>query len=109
MCIVEKAIVPKEVFIPNAITFHLLEHMTNQIEVIDDARLKSDTLFRKNNLQSISLEKCQIESYFKRYAFISYCNKVARANASTNEFSNEETFTMKFKTKLCESKSKLYE
>ena len=40
--IVEKAIVPKEISIPKAMTFHLLEHMANQFEAIDDARLESD-------------------------------------------------------------------
>ena len=41
-CIVEKAIVPKEIFISKAMTFHLLEHMANQSKAIDDARLESD-------------------------------------------------------------------
>ena len=41
-CIVEKTMVPKEISIPKAMTFHLLEHMANQSEAIDDARLKSD-------------------------------------------------------------------
>ena len=41
-CIVEKAIVPKEISIPKAMTFHLLEHMINQSEAIDDAHLESD-------------------------------------------------------------------
>ena len=41
-CIVEKTMVPKEISIPKAMTFHLLEHMANQSEAIDDARLESD-------------------------------------------------------------------
>ena len=41
-CIVEKAIVPKEISIRKTMTFHLLEHMANQSEAIDDARLKND-------------------------------------------------------------------
>ena len=41
-CIVEKAIVPKEIFIPKAMTFHLLDHMANQSEAIDYARFESD-------------------------------------------------------------------
>ena len=41
-CIVEKVIVPKEISIPKAMTFHLLEHMANQSEAIDDDRLESD-------------------------------------------------------------------
>ena len=41
-CIVEKAIVPKEISIPKAMTFHILEHMANQSKAIDDARLESD-------------------------------------------------------------------
>ena len=41
-CIVEKAIVPKEIPIPKAMTFHLLEHMANQSEAIDDAHFESD-------------------------------------------------------------------
>ena len=41
-CIVEKTILPKEISIPKAMTFHLLEHMENQYEAIDDARLESN-------------------------------------------------------------------
>ena len=41
-CIVEKAIVSKEISIPKAMIFHLLEHMANQSEAIDDAHLESD-------------------------------------------------------------------
>ena len=39
---VEKAIAPKEISIPKAMTFHLLQHMANQSEAIDDEHLKSD-------------------------------------------------------------------
>ena len=39
---VEKAIAPKEISIPKAMTFYLLQHMANQSEAIDDEHLKSD-------------------------------------------------------------------
>ena len=39
---VDKAIAPKEISIPKAMTFHLLQHMGNQSEVIDDEHLESD-------------------------------------------------------------------
>jgi hypothetical protein len=41
-CIVEKTTMEKEIFIPKAMTFHLLEHMANQSQAIDDAQLHSD-------------------------------------------------------------------
>ena len=51
-CIVEKAIVPKEISIPKAMTFHLLEHMANQSEAINDARLERDKhIVEMNDLQ----------------------------------------------------------
>ena len=48
-CIVEKALVPKEISIPKAMTFHLLEHMANQSEAIDDACLESDKHIAEQN------------------------------------------------------------
>ena len=39
---IEKAIAPKEISIPKAMTFHLLQHMANQSKAIDDEHLKSD-------------------------------------------------------------------
>ena len=46
---VEKVIVLKEISIPKAMTFHLLKHMANQFEVIDDEHLKSDKHVLKGN------------------------------------------------------------
>ena len=40
--IVEKIVAPKEISIPKAMTFHLLQHMANQSEAIDDEHLESD-------------------------------------------------------------------
>ena len=48
-CIVEKALVPKEISIPKAMIFHLLEHMANQSEAIDDACLESDKHIAEQN------------------------------------------------------------
>ena len=39
---VDKAIAPKEISIPKAMTFHLLQHMANQSEAIDDKHQESD-------------------------------------------------------------------
>ena len=39
---VEKAVAPKEIFIPKAMAFHLLQHMANKSEAIDDEHLESD-------------------------------------------------------------------
>ena len=39
---VEKAVAPKEIFIPKAMAFHLLQHMANQFEAINDEHLESD-------------------------------------------------------------------
>ena len=39
---VEKTVAPKEISILKAMTFHLLQHMENQSEAIDDEHLKSD-------------------------------------------------------------------
>ena len=39
---VGKAVASKEISIPKAMTFHLLHHMANQSEVIDDEHLESD-------------------------------------------------------------------
>ena len=51
-CMVEKAAMPKEISIPKAMTFHLLEHMTNQSEAIDDEHLESDKhVLEGNNLE----------------------------------------------------------
>ena len=40
--VVEKTIVPKGISIPKAMTFHLLQHVANQSEAIDDEHLESD-------------------------------------------------------------------
>ena len=40
--VVAKAIAPKEISIPKAMTFLLLQHMANQSEAIDDEHLESD-------------------------------------------------------------------
>ena len=39
---VEKVVAPKEISIPKAMTFHLLHHMANQSEEINDEYLESD-------------------------------------------------------------------
>ena len=39
---VDKAVAYKEISIPKAMTFHLLKHMENQFEAIDDEDLESD-------------------------------------------------------------------
>ena len=39
---VDKAVASKEISIPKAMTFHLLQHMAKQSEVIDDEHLESD-------------------------------------------------------------------
>ena len=39
---VDKAVTSKEISIPKAMTFHLLQHMANQSEAIDDEHLESD-------------------------------------------------------------------
>ena len=46
---VEKVIAPKEISIPKAMTFHLLQHMANQSEAIDDEHLESDRHIPKGN------------------------------------------------------------
>ena len=39
---VDKVVAPKEISIPKAMTFHLLQHMANQSKAIDDEHLESD-------------------------------------------------------------------
>ena len=51
-CAVEKVVAPKEISIPKAMTFHLLQYMANQPEAIDDEHLKSD----KHVLEGNALE-----------------------------------------------------
>ena len=46
---VEKTVVSKEISIPKAMTFHLLQHMANQSEAIDDEHLESDRHVREGN------------------------------------------------------------
>ena len=46
---VEKAIASKEISIPKAMTFHLLQHMANQSEAIDDEHLESDRHVQEGN------------------------------------------------------------
>ena len=47
--VVEKAIAPKEISTPKVMTFHLLQHIANQSEAIDDEHLKSDRHVPKGN------------------------------------------------------------
>ena len=46
---VDKAVAPKEISIPKAMTFHLLQHMANQSEAIDDEHLESDKQVPERN------------------------------------------------------------
>ena len=46
---VEKAVAPKKISIPKAITFHLLQHMANQSATIDNEYLESDRHIREGN------------------------------------------------------------
>ena len=39
---IDKAVVQKEISIPKAMTFYLLQHIANQSEAIDDEHLESD-------------------------------------------------------------------
>ena len=50
-CIIEKAIVPKEISIPKTMIFILLEHMANQSEANNDARVESDKHIAEMNDQ----------------------------------------------------------
>ena len=44
---VEKTVAPKEISIPKAITFYLLQHMADQFEAIDDEHLESTDIYQK--------------------------------------------------------------
>ena len=46
---VDKAVAPKEISIPKAMTFHLLQHMANQFEAIDNENLESDRHIPERN------------------------------------------------------------
>ena len=46
---IDKTITPKELSIPKAMTFHLLQHIENQPEAIDDEYLESDRHVPKRN------------------------------------------------------------
>ena len=49
ICMVEQHIVQKEISIPKAMTFHLLEHMANQSQTTNDEQVDNNAQKIENN------------------------------------------------------------